>query len=147
MKKKKNFLNLRLNCRIANNTVIGSGRICKLNYLRYKWRNLRLQWSQEAGSLFINEIKNIVITVVVATSVVQGSLTLSFLCLIRIEQEQPSSNICSFYKRNIDERWILYSPQRLILPIQGNVHWLAVNISDINPVTFGNAVSYRCPAI
>jgi len=36
MKKKKNFLNLRLNCRIANNTVIGSGRICKLNYLRYK---------------------------------------------------------------------------------------------------------------
>ena len=71
---------------------------------------------------FINEIKNIVITVVVATSVVQGSLTLSFLCLIRIEQEQPSSNICSFYKRNIDERWILYSPQRLILPIQGNVH-------------------------
>ncbi|MFT0283850.1 hypothetical protein ACMSFH_24340 [Bacteroides thetaiotaomicron] len=72
--------------------------------------------------VFINEIKNIVITVVVATSVVQGSLTLSFLCLIRIEQEQPSSNICSFYKRNIDERWILYSPQRLILPIQGNVH-------------------------
>ena len=68
------------------------------------------------------QIKNIVITVVVATSVVQGSLTLSFLCLIRIEQEQPSSNICSFYKRNIDERWILYSPQRLILPIQGNVH-------------------------
>ena len=110
----------------------------------YNHNNSKLYKNDDS---FINEIKNIVITVVVATSVVQGSLTLSFLCLIRIEQEQPSSNICSFYKRNIDERWILYSPQRLILPIQGNVHWLAVNISDINPVTFGNAVSYRCPAI
>ena len=81
-----------------------------------------VQLSDDERNSIINEIKNIVITVVVATSVVQGSLTLSFLCLIRIEQEQPSSNICSFYKRNIDERWILYSPQRLILPIQGNVH-------------------------
>ena len=24
---------------------------------------------------------------------------------------------------------------------------ILLNISDINPVTFGNAVSYRCPAI
>ena len=43
MKKKKNFLNLRLNCRIANNLTENNDMVnfvvnyfYKLNYLRYK---------------------------------------------------------------------------------------------------------------
>ncbi len=46
-------------------------------------RNLKLQQCQEAGSIFINEIKNIVITVVAATSVIQGSLSLGMMLAIQ----------------------------------------------------------------
>ena len=49
---------------------------------RIQMRSLKLQQSQEAGSIFINEIKNIVITVVAATSVIQGSLTLGMMLAI-----------------------------------------------------------------
>ncbi len=39
-------------------------------------KSLKLQQTQEAGSIFINELKNIVITVVAATAVIHGQLTL-----------------------------------------------------------------------
>lgn len=39
-------------------------------------KNMRLQQTQEAGSIFINEIKNILVTVFAATSVIGGDLTL-----------------------------------------------------------------------
>ena len=35
-------------------------------------KSLKLQQTQEAGSIFINEVKNIVITVVAATAVIHG---------------------------------------------------------------------------
>ena len=38
-------------------------------------KSLKLQQTQEAGSIFINELKNIVITVVAATAVIHGQLT------------------------------------------------------------------------
>ena len=49
---------------------------------KIQMKSLKLQQSQEAGSIFINEIKNIVITVVAATSVIQGSLTLGMMLAI-----------------------------------------------------------------
>lgn len=39
-------------------------------------KSLRLQQSQEAGSIFINELKNVVITVLAATAVINGQMTL-----------------------------------------------------------------------
>ena len=45
-------------------------------------KSLKLQQTQEAGSIFINELKNIVITVVAATAVIHGQL----LSLIHISE-------------------------------------------------------------
>lgn len=50
---------------------------------KIQMRSLKLQQSQEAGSIFINEIKNIVITVVAAASVIQGSLSLGMMLAIQ----------------------------------------------------------------
>ena len=44
---------------------------------------LKLQQTQEAGSIFINEIKNILITVVAATSVIQGEMTLGMMLAVQ----------------------------------------------------------------
>ena len=44
---------------------------------------LKLQQTQEAGRIFINEIKNILITVVAATSVIQGDMTLGMMLAVQ----------------------------------------------------------------
>lgn len=44
---------------------------------------MKLQQSQEAGSILINEVKNIVITVVAATSVISGELTLGMMLSVQ----------------------------------------------------------------
>ena len=44
---------------------------------------MKLQQSQEAGSILINEIKNIVITVVAATAVIHGNLSLGMMLAIQ----------------------------------------------------------------
>lgn len=46
-------------------------------------RSLKLQQTQEAGSLLINQIKNIVITVLAATAVVHGELSLGMMLAIQ----------------------------------------------------------------
>ena len=44
---------------------------------------MKLQQSQEAGSILINEVKNIVITVVAATAVIHGNLSLGMMLAIQ----------------------------------------------------------------
>lgn len=46
-------------------------------------KSLKLQQTQEAGSIFINELKNIVITVVSATAVIHGDLTLGMMLAVQ----------------------------------------------------------------
>lgn len=46
-------------------------------------RNLKLQQTQEAGSIFINETKNIIITVLSATAVINGDITLGMMLAIQ----------------------------------------------------------------
>lgn len=46
-------------------------------------KSLKLQQTQEAGSIFINEIKNIMITVLAATSVINGQMTLGMMLAIQ----------------------------------------------------------------
>lgn len=46
-------------------------------------KNLKLQQTQEAGSIFINETKNIVITVLSATAVINGDITLGMMLAIQ----------------------------------------------------------------
>ena len=44
---------------------------------------LKLQQTQEAGSIFINEVKNIVITVLAATAVINGQMTLGMMLAVQ----------------------------------------------------------------
>ena len=46
-------------------------------------KSLKLQQSQQAGSIFINELKNMVITVVAATAVIHGELTLGMMLAVQ----------------------------------------------------------------
>lgn len=56
-------------------------------------KSLKLQQSQEAGSIFINEVKNIVITVVAATAVIQGNMTLGMMLAVQYIIGQLNSPI------------------------------------------------------
>ena len=62
---------------------------------RYEWedvqaelfevngKSLRLQQTQEAGGIFINEVKNIIITVVAASAVINGQMTLGMMLAVQ----------------------------------------------------------------
>lgn len=56
-------------------------------------KSLKLQQTQEAGSIFINEMKNIIITVVSATAVINGSLTLGMMLAVQYIIGQLNSPI------------------------------------------------------
>lgn len=62
-------------------------------------KSLRLQQSQEAGSIFINEIKNILVTVFAATAVIGGELTLGGMLAIQYiigQLNSPVSQMIGF---------------------------------------------------
>lgn len=56
-------------------------------------KSLKLQQTQEAGSIFINELKNITITVVSATAVINGNLTLGMMLAVQYIIGQLNSPI------------------------------------------------------
>lgn len=55
--------------------------------------SLKLQQTQEAGSIFINEVKNIMITVIAATSVINGNLSLGAMLAIQYIVGQLNSPV------------------------------------------------------
>ena len=59
-------------------------------------KSLKLQQTQEAGSIFINEIKNIVITVLAATAVIQGHMTLGAMLAVQYIIGQLNSPVEQF---------------------------------------------------
>ena len=59
-------------------------------------KSLKLQQTQEAGSVFINEIKNILITVFAATAVINGQITLGAMLAIQYIVGQLNSPVEQF---------------------------------------------------
>ena len=62
-------------------------------------KSLRLQQSREAGSIFINEVKNIVITVLAATAVINGRMSLGEMLAVQYiigQLNSPVAQIMSF---------------------------------------------------
>lgn len=62
-------------------------------------KTLKIQQSQEAGSVFINEVKNIIITVLAATSVINGQMTLGAMLAIQYiigQLNSPVEQLMSF---------------------------------------------------
>lgn len=60
---------------------------------------LKLQQIQEAGSIFINEVKNIIITVLAATSVINGHMTLGAMLAVQYiigQLNSPIEQLMSF---------------------------------------------------
>ena len=83
---------------------------CRLRR-RYEWedvqsdifdvhtRVLKMQQAQEAGGIFINQVKNIVITVMSATAVIDGGLTLGMMMAIQYivgQLNSPMEQIMEF---------------------------------------------------
>ncbi len=56
-------------------------------------KSLKLQQTQEAGSIFINEVKNIMITVLAATAVINGQITLGAMLAIQYIVGQLNSPV------------------------------------------------------
>ncbi len=61
-----------------------------------RMKSLKLQQTQEAGSIFINEIKNILITVLTATAVINGQITLGMMLAIQYIIGQLNSPVQQF---------------------------------------------------
>ena len=62
-------------------------------------KSLKLQQTQEAGSIFINEIKNVVITVMAATAVINGQMTLGMMLAVQYiigQLNSPIEQLMSF---------------------------------------------------
>ncbi len=62
-------------------------------------KSLKLQQTQEAGSIFINEVKNILITVFAATAVINGQITLGAMLAIQYivgQLNSPVEQLMSF---------------------------------------------------
>lgn len=62
-------------------------------------KSLKLQQTQEAGSIFINELKNIFITVLAATAVINGQITLGAMLAIQYivgQLNSPVEQLMSF---------------------------------------------------
>lgn len=66
---------------------------------KVQMKSLKLQQMQEAGSIFINEVKNILITVMAATSVINGNITLGAMLAIQYivgQLNSPVEQLMSF---------------------------------------------------
>ena len=59
-------------------------------------KSLKLQQTQEAGSIFINEVKNILITVLAATAVINGEMTLGEMLAVQYIIGQLNSPVSQF---------------------------------------------------
>ncbi|WP_434502311.1 peptidase domain-containing ABC transporter [Prevotella sp.] len=62
-------------------------------------KSLKLQQTQEAGGVFINEVKNIFITVLAATAVIDGQITLGTMLAIQYivgQLSSPVENLMAF---------------------------------------------------
>lgn len=66
---------------------------------KVQMKSLKLQQTQEAGSIFINELKNIFITVMAATAVIDGNITLGAMLAIQYivgQLNSPVEQLMSF---------------------------------------------------
>ena len=70
------------------------------NLFGVQMKSLKLQQTQEAGSIFINEVKNIIITVVAATAVIHGQMTLGMMLAVQYiigQLNSPVEQLMNFF--------------------------------------------------
>ena len=67
---------------------------------KVQMKSLKLTQTQEAGSIFINELKNIIITVLSATAVIHGDLTLGMMFAVQYiigQLNSPVEQLMAFF--------------------------------------------------
>ena len=72
----------------------------QVDLFNVQMKSLKLQQTQEAGSILINEMKNIIITVVAATAVIHGQITLGMMLAIQYiigQLNSPVEQLMSFF--------------------------------------------------
>ncbi len=72
----------------------------QVNLFEVQQKSLKLQQTQEAGSIFINEVKNIVITMVAATTVIHGQMTLGMMLAVQYiigQLNSPVEQLMQFF--------------------------------------------------
>ena len=70
------------------------------NLFRVEMKALKLQQTQEAGSVFINEVKNMVITIIAATAVINGEMSLGMMLAVQYiigQLNSPINQLMSFF--------------------------------------------------
>jgi len=77
------------------------------NLFRINVKSLALSQYQQAGATFINELKNILITVVAATAVIKGNMTLGMMLAVQYiigQLNGPLDQMIGFFQRTQDAR-------------------------------------------
>ncbi len=72
----------------------------QVNLFGVQQKSLKLQQAQEAGSVFINELKNIVVTMVAATAVIHGQMTLGMMLAVQYiigQLNSPVEQLMQFF--------------------------------------------------
>ena len=98
-------------------------------------KNLKLQQTQEAGSIFINETKNILVTVLSATAVINGDITLGMMLAIQYiigQLNSPVEQLMNF----------LYSVQEVKIGLEriNEIHMIKEEENHLRTVTsFGGS--------
>lgn len=70
----------------------------QVDLFQVQMKSLKLQQTQEAGSIFIKKLKNILITVFAATAVINGSITLGTMLAIQYIVGQLNSPVEQFMR-------------------------------------------------
>ena len=96
-------------------------------------KNLRLKQTQDAGGVFINETKNIIITVLSATAVINGDITLGAMLAIQYIIGQLNSPVEQIMN-------CLYSLQDVMIGLEriNDIHRHQEEDDSRNIKTFGN---------
>lgn len=72
----------------------------QVDLFNVQMKSLKLQQTQEAGSILINEVKNIVITVVAAAAVINGQMTLGMMLAVQYiigQLNSPVEQLMNFF--------------------------------------------------
>ena len=72
----------------------------QVDLFNVQMKSLKLQQTQEAGSILINEVKNIVITVVAAAAVIRGQMTLGMMLAVQYiigQLNSPVEQLMNFF--------------------------------------------------
>ena len=119
----------------------------QMRLLDVQMRALRLRQTQEAGGIFINELKNIVITVLAASAVITGNITLGAMLAIQYIIGQLNSPVEQLMNFILSLQDVKLSLERIneihTLPAENEHRSLSLKDSDTDHTITLENVSFK----